>query len=64
MLVACSKNKLQKKKKNTEIENKIPILSGFSTKTKHLLIENKLKKLQTFDSICFRGKSHFEEDAT
>ena len=26
-----------------------------SKKTKHLLIENELKKLQTFDSIYFRG---------
>ena len=35
-----------------------------SNKTKHLLVENELKKLQTFDSIYFRGKSHFEEDGT
>ena len=35
-----------------------------SNKTKHLLIENKLKKLKTFDSIYFRGKSHFEDDGT
>ena len=27
-----------------------------------MLIENKLKKLQTFDSIYARGKSHFKED--
>ena len=33
-----------------------------SNKTKHFLVENELKKLQTFDSIYFRGKSHFEED--
>ena len=33
-----------------------------SNKTKHLLVENELKKLKTFDSIYFRGKSHFEED--
>ena len=31
-------------------------------KTKHLLIENELKKLQKFDAVYFRGKSHFEED--
>ena len=31
-------------------------------KTEHLLVENKLKKLKTFDSSYFRGKSHFEED--
>ena len=33
-----------------------------SNKTKHLLVENKLKKLKTFDSIYFRDKSHFEEN--
>ena len=35
-----------------------------SNKPKHLLAENKLKKLRTFDSIYFIGKSHFEEDGT
>ena len=30
----------------------------------HLLVENKLTKLETFDSIYFRAKSHFEEDGT
>ena len=33
-----------------------------SNKTKHLLVENELKKLQTFDSSYFRGKVYFEED--
>ena len=33
-------------------------------KTKHLLVENELKKLQKFDAAYFRGKSHFEEDGT
>ena len=33
-------------------------------KTKHLLVENKLNKLKTFDSRYFIGKSHFEEDGT
>ena len=31
-------------------------------KSKHLLVENKLKRLETFDSSCLIGKSHFEED--
>ena len=31
-------------------------------KKKHLLIETELKKLKTFDSIYFHGKSHFEDD--
>ena len=29
-----------------------------------MLVENKLKKLQKFDSAYFRGKSHLEEDGT
>ena len=33
-------------------------------KTKHLLVENGLNKLQTFDSSHFIGKSHFDEDST
>ena len=33
-----------------------------SNKTKHLLIENELKKLKTFDLSYFIGKSHFDED--
>ena len=33
-------------------------------KSKHLLVENELNKLNTFDSGYFIGKSHFEEDGT
>ena len=32
-----------------------------SSKSKHLLAENELKKLKKFDSGYFIGKSHFEE---
>ena len=32
-----------------------------SNKTKHLLVENELNKIKTFDSSYFTGKSHFEE---
>ena len=32
--------------------------------TKNLLFENELKRLKTFDSSYFIGKSHFEEDGT
>ena len=35
-----------------------------SNKTKHLFVENELKKLQNFDSSNFRGESHSEEDGT
>ena len=30
-----------------------------SNKTKYLLVENELAKLETFDSIYFGGKSYF-----
>ena len=30
-------------------------------KTKHLLVENELNKLKTFDSSYYNGKSYFEE---
>ena len=29
-----------------------------------MLVKNEFKKLKTFDSSFFRGKSHFEEDGT
>ena len=35
-----------------------------ANKTKHLLVENEMNKLKTFDSSYFIGKSHFEEDGT
>ena len=35
-----------------------------ANKSKHLLIENELNKLKTFDSSYFIGKSHLEEDGT
>ena len=33
-------------------------------KTKHLLVENELEKLKTFDLSYFKSKSHFEEGGT
>ena len=50
----------------TDFDDKLKSLNQKinSYKTKHLLSENELKKLQRFDSIYFRGKSHFEEDGT
>ena len=35
-----------------------------SNKTKYLVVENELKKLETFDSVYFCGKIHFEDDGT
>ena len=43
----------------TSIDTKIT-----SNKSKHLLVENELKKLKTFDSSYFKGKNHFEEYGT
>ena len=50
----------------TDFDSKLSNLNRKITvnKTKHLLVENELKKLETFDSIYFRGKSHFEDDGT
>ena len=33
-------------------------------KTENVLVKNELNKLKTFDSSCFIGKSHFEENGT
>ena len=35
-----------------------------SNKSKHLLVENELRKLKTFDLNHFIGKSHLEENST
>ena len=35
-----------------------------ANKSKHLLVENELNKLKTFDSSYFIGKSPFEENGT
>ena len=49
-----------------EFDFKLKCISDRVTKnkTKHLLVENELKKLHKFDAAYFRGKSHFEEDGT
>ena len=48
----------------TDVDAKLSSLNRkiTSSKTKHVLSENELKKLKTFDSINFIGKSHFVED--
>ena len=45
----------------TDFDNELSSLNIkiTSDKTKHLLVENGLKKLETFDSIYFHGKSHW-----
>ena len=48
----------------TDLDAKLSSLNRKITqnKSKHLLVENELNKLKTFDSGYFIGKSHFEED--
>ena len=46
------------------INYQILIEKLLQNKTKHLLVENEMKKLETFDSFYFCGKSHFEDDVT
>ena len=50
----------------TDFDSKLSSLNRKSTanKSKNFVVENELKKLKTFDSSCFIGKSHFEEDGT
>ena len=50
----------------TDFDAKLSSLNRKITtnKSKHLLVENELKKLKTFDSSYFIGKSQFEEDGT
>ena len=48
----------------TDFDAKLSSLNRKITanKSKHLLVENELKKLKTFDLSYFIGKSHFDED--
>ena len=50
----------------TDFDGKLSSLNKKYTKnkSKHLLVENELKKLKRFDSSYFVGKSYFEEDGT
>ena len=50
----------------TDFDTKLSSLNRkiAQNKSKHLLVENELKKLKTFDSSYFIAKSHFDEDGT
>ena len=50
----------------TDFDNSVSSLDSKITanKTKNESIENKFKKVQTFDLSYFIGKSHFEENGT
>ena len=50
----------------TDFDAKLSSLNRKITqnKSKHLLVENELNKLKTFDSSYFIGKNYFDEDGT
>ena len=50
----------------TDFDAKLSNLNSKITqnKSKHLLVENELNKLKTFDSSYFIGKSYFEDYGT
>ena len=50
----------------TNFDNKLSSLNRKITanETKHLVIENELKKFKKFDLSYFGGKNHFEENGT
>ena len=50
----------------TDFDNSVSSLDSkiAANKTKNESIESEFKNLETFDSSCFRGRSHFEEDGT
>ena len=52
--------------KKSDFDDKLKNLNKklTSNKTKHLLVENEFKKLQTFDSNVFIGQSYFNNDGT
>ena len=49
-----------------EFDDKLKSLNqkNYSNKSKHLLVENELKILKTFDLSYLKGKNNFEEDST
>ena len=49
-----------------DFDNKLSNLNQIivSNKIKHLVIENKFKKIKTFGSSYFRGESHFKDEGT
>ena len=60
----ASKNGIANFVKKTNFADKLKNLNKkvTSNKSKHLLIENELKKLQTFDRSIFIGQNYFNND--
>ena len=50
----------------TDFDDKLKNLNKkiTSNKIKYVFVENELKKIETFDSVYFRGISHFDNDGT
>ena len=60
----ASKNDIATLLKKTEFDNKLKHLNKkvTSNKSKNVLVENELKKIQTIDSNLFVGQSYFFND--
>ena len=60
----ASKNDIATLLKKTEFDNKLKHLNKkvTSNKSKNVLVENKFKKIQTFDSSLFVGQGYFFND--
>ena len=59
----ASKSDISTFVKKTDFDDKLKNLNKnvTSNKTKYLLVENKFKKLQTFESSLFIGQSYFNK---
>ena len=62
----ANKNDIATLLKKTDFDDKLTSLNKkvTSNKSKHLLVENELKKLQTFNSSLFIGQNYFFNDGT
>ena len=62
----ASKSDIANFVKKTDFDDKLKYLNKkvTSSKTKHLLVENELKNLQTFDSSLFIGQRYFNNDGS
>ena len=60
----ASKNDIANFVKNTDFDGKLKKLNKqiISNKTKHVHVENWIKKLQAFDASLFTGQSYFNND--
>ena len=62
--ISASKNYIANFIEKTDFDNKLKKLNIkiASNKTKHVIVENELKKFQIFDSSLFIGQSYFNID--